>query len=156
MTATARTQEEILDRIEDVAASDMFGFRGEVLLHALDFEHARPYLIDGTTAAEWDEVQVTDIEAAARSYYTFALGKIEDHRGISAERSVQKLSEYAWLLGRDDVVEAMDAADYPQYGAPKVAAFAAGLGLDWPDGNLFQRMADGRPCADDCDEGCAR
>src|SRR5262249_50912769 len=38
------------------------------------------------------------------SYLAFAFGKAADHRGISAARSVQKLTEYAWLLGVDELV----------------------------------------------------
>jgi hypothetical protein len=149
-----RTQDEIVARIEDATDEDMFGFRREVLVDALDFEHAKPFLIAGATAEEWEEARVDDFDAAARSYYTFALEKIEGHRGISANRSVEKLTEFAWLLGRDDVVAAMEAAEYPQYGAPKVAAFAAGFGLDWPTDPAMVRMASGRPCEDNCYDGC--
>lgn len=128
-----RSQGEILARAQ--AADDMFGWAQEVLLPYLDFEHAKPILNDGVTADGWakyaaDSAKVRD---EALSYYVFALGKIEDERGISAERSVVKLREYAWLMGLDDVVAAMDAAGYAPYGAPKVAAFAAGLGFT-PDG----------------------
>lgn len=149
-----RTQEEILERIEDATDEDMFGFRREILVDALDFEHAKRFLIAGTTAEEWEAARVDDFEAAAFGYYVFALGKIENHRGISASRSVEKLREYAWLLGRDDVVTAMDAAEYPQYGAPKVAAFATGFGLVWPTDPAMVRMSSGLPCEDDCMDGC--
>lgn len=124
-----RSQDDIFARAQ--AADDMFGWAHEVLLPYLDFEHAKPILNDGVTADEWaryanDPAQIGE---AAREYHLFALGKIEDERGISAERSVIKLREFAWLMGLDDVVAAMDAAGYAPYGAPKVAAFAAGLGF---------------------------
>jgi hypothetical protein len=150
----ARTQEEILARIEAIDDEDFFGFRREVLIAVLDYEHARQFLKEGTTPEEWAEEQVTDVEAAAFGYYGFALGKIRDHRGISANRSVDKLAEYAWLLGRDDVAAAMDAAEFPQYGAPKVAAFAKGFGLDWPTEVAMVRMSSGLPCEDGCMDGC--
>ena len=68
---------------------------------------------------------------------------------------MEKLIEYAWLLGRDDVVAAMEAAEYTNYGAPKVKAFAEGMGFPWPtDDPGLTRMADGLPCADDCLNGC--
>lgn len=153
---TARTQDEILARIRDIAGEDFLGFRTEVLLTALDYEHARRFLRDGATPEQWAAEQVTDVEAAAKNYYEFALGKIRDHRGISASRSVEKLGEFAWLLGRDEVIAAMEAADYPQYGAPMVAAFGAGLGLSWPTDEAMVRMASGLPCEDDCYEGCGR
>ncbi|GAA3851772.1 hypothetical protein GCM10023084_02490 [Streptomyces lacrimifluminis] len=124
-----RSQDEIFARAQ--AADDMFGWAHEVLLPYLDFEHAKPVLNDGVTADEWAKYakDPAKVREGAHSYYVFALGKIEDERGISAERSVIKLREYAWLMGMDAVVAAMDEAPYPQYGAPKVAAFAAGLGF---------------------------
>lgn len=147
-----RKQAEIVARIENIAKDDYFGFRREVLLRALDFDHAKPYLKEGTTADQWGAP--TDTGEEAKEYYGFALGKIRDHRGLSADRSVQKLTEYAWLLGRDDVVAAMDAADYPQYGAPKVKAFADLMGYEWPDDKELTNMARGDYCRPLCDMGC--
>ncbi|WP_301547102.1 hypothetical protein [Micromonospora sp. C95] len=65
-------------------------------------------------------------------------------------RSVDKLGELAWLLGRDDIVAAMDHAGYPMYGAPKVKAFADGFGwpfLDDLDGDEAGPGPDGRGTA---------
>lgn len=75
---------------------------------------------------------------------------------------MDKLGELAWLLGRDDIVVAMDHAGYPMYGAPKVKAFADGF--DWPflddlDGDdrpALARMAEGQQCdPQGCERGCA-
>jgi hypothetical protein len=131
-----RTSAEILARAQ--AADDIFGWAQELLLSYCDYETVKPLLNDGVTAEDWatnadDPAKVGD---AARSYYAFALGKIEDERGISAERSVIKLREYAWLMGRDDVITAMDAALYPPYGAPKVAAFGQGFGYAAEGGDV--------------------
>lgn len=150
-----RTQDEIAARVREIQEGDLFGWRLEVLLPALDFEHAREFLKPEATKERWEEARHgNDLEAAAKSYYDFAIGKIRDHRGISAERSVLKLTEFAWLLGRDDVIAAMDAAPYPEYGAPKVKAFGQGLGLAWPDEPALTRMAAGEPCRTVCMEGC--
>ncbi|MDX2707303.1 hypothetical protein PV350_31275 [Streptomyces sp. PA03-6a] len=128
-----RNQDDIVARAE--ASDDIFGWAQEVLLAYVDYDHARPFLHDGVTEAQWAEYaeDPAKVRDAAHAYYVFALGKIEDERGISAERSVIKLREYAWLMGLDDVVAAMDAAEYAPYGTPKVEAFAAGLGFT-PDG----------------------
>ena len=154
----SRTQDEIVARIAAAAADDWAGFRREVLTVTLDFEHAKPFLKGNVTAEQWAESRTTNVEGSARQYLTFAIGKIEDHRGISASRSVDKLTEFAWLMGRDDIVEAMNAADYAQYGAPKVKAFAEGMG--WPffaaERAALERMAAGRPCTDNCDSGCGQ
>lgn len=160
MTSTVyepRPQHEIVARIKRIGdeplGEDMFGFRRDALLDGLDFDHAQEFLKPEATREQWEEA-VRPIAEVAREYLTFAIGKINDHRGISADRSVQKLREYAWLLGRDDVVAAMNAADYPQYGAPKVKAFAVGMGWDWPADKDLERMAQGLPCVDDCEGGC--
>lgn len=161
MTSTEyrlRSQDEIVARITaygEHGVGDFFGFRREVLVDALDYEHAKPYLKDGVTAEEWNAYRLSDLAEAAKKYLELAIGKIRNHRGISAERSVDKLTEYAWLLCRDDVLAAMDRADYPQYGAPKVKAFADGMGFQWPDYDDLARMARGEPCGDDCFEGCS-
>jgi len=150
-----RTQEQILVRIEQVSGDDWLGFAVEVLVDALDYEHAKPYLKEGVTAEAWSvRLNGQTVEDQAKGYLEFAIGKIEDHRGISATRSVSKLTEYAWLLGRDDVVAAMDGAHYPQYGAPKVKAFADGMGWPWPDQPDLARMAEGLPCEPGCASGC--
>jgi len=157
-----RTQSDIVARIVCVRAegTDLFGFREEVLLAALDFAHARQFLRPGVTAADWD--QRVDHESYAMAYLEFAIGKILDHRSISASRSVDKLAELAWLVGRDDVVAAMQTAGYPMYGAPMVKAFADGFGWaftdavdDSDDRQALTRMARGQQCdPDGCRQGC--
>jgi hypothetical protein len=134
-----RTIEDIFARAQS-AEDDPFGWVPEVLLTYCDFETVKPFLKDGVTAEDWagEMADPAKVREAAESYYEFALGKIADERGISAERSVIKLRaersviklrEYAWLMGRDDVVDAMDAAPYPMYGAPKVAVFGEAFGF---------------------------
>jgi hypothetical protein len=152
----SRSQDEIVARIEGITDDeDVLGWSRDVLLGGLDYEHARPYLKPEITEAQWTEA-TANVETEARNYLAFAIGKIRNHRGISASRSVDKLRAFAWLLGRDDVVAAMDAADYPQYGAPKVKAFAEGMGWDWPDHADLGRMAQGLPCEDTCADGCGQ
>ncbi|MET9222422.1 hypothetical protein ABZX65_27160 [Streptomyces sp. NPDC003300] len=127
MTVT-RTSAEIFARAQ--AADDLFGWAQEVLLNYCDYETVLPLLNDGVTAEEWAKVasDPAKVGEAARKYHLLALGKIAAERGISAERSVIKLREFAWLMGRDDVIAAMDAAPYPEYGAPKVAVFGQLMG----------------------------
>lgn len=160
---TTRTHDEIVARLREVRAdgNDVFGFREEVLLEALAVDHAREFLAPHVTREQ--RQPPTDLEAHARWYLEFAIEKILDHRSISASRSVVKLAEFAWLLGRDDVVSAMDRAGYPMYGAPKVKAFADGLGWQFHDADddaddrrALRRMAQGEQCdPDGCTTGCA-
>ncbi|MFI7208063.1 hypothetical protein [Micromonospora aurantiaca (nom. illeg.)] len=157
---TIRTQEEIVTRVWALRANrrDIFGFREEVLVEALDLDHARQ-VIAPRYLGEW--TQRVDHETYARDYLRFAIGKILDHRGNSASRSVDKLGELAWLLGRDGIVAAMDHVGYPMYGAPKVKAFADGFGwpflddLDGDDRLALARMAEGQQCdPQGCERGC--
>ncbi|WFE41918.1 hypothetical protein [Micromonospora sp. WMMD998] len=159
---TARTQEQILARFKAITdgGTDWMGFRRDVLLSAMDVETLCKAVPDGNIDVDrWVPI---DPEHEAREYLTFAIGKAVDHRGISASRSVDKLREYAWLLGRDDIVQAMEDAEYEQYGVPKLKAFAVGLGWPWPaDGDGWQekalaRMAEGMPCSEDCYDGCGQ
>lgn len=149
-----RTQEEILARFN--AVDSFFGYEREILAEAMDVQTLAAVGIDATALADWRQLTHADLEAAAESYLEFAIGKIEEHRGLSADRSVTKLREYAWLLGRDDVVEAMDATGYAQYGAPKVRVFARKFGWPWPDSASLNRMAAGASCRIDCEDGCGR
>jgi hypothetical protein len=156
-----KTQEEILDRITAKTndADDFFGFAREVLIMALDFDHAsaRDLVAAGVTADEWPKTTDETLTTGAAEYLEFAIGKIVGHRGISASRSVAKLTEFAWLLGHDDVVTAMGEADYAQYGAPQVKAFADGMGLPWPveAHPELARMAQGLHCdPEGCLSGC--
>jgi hypothetical protein len=86
-----------------------------------------------------------------------AVGKAIDHRSISASRSVEKLAEYAWLLGHDKLAaEMIEDHRYPMYGCPALKHMADTLGwqIDEMQNPLFVRMAEGLPCHDGCDEGC--
>jgi hypothetical protein len=158
MGATVRTQEEILARLND-GEDDFLGFRREVLATHLTFENVKPMLKPDSqlTEEEWLAEEGPDKEVDAEGYLEFAIGKIQNHRGISAGRSVIKLTEMAWLLGRDDVVAAMEQAEYQNYGAPQVKAFALGMGLPWPSNDQsLEAMANGEPCEPDCTEGCGQ
>jgi hypothetical protein len=155
-----RTQDEIVTYIE-AHRDDFFGFAREVLTPYLDYEHARPYLKPGTTAEAWDEVRKKDatddtVRAELADYMQFAWAKVEDHRGLSAGRSVDKCTAWAWLLAGDDVVREIEAAGYAQYGAPKLAVICLRFDLPIPNSTEIGNMIEGRPCVPGCEDGCGR
>lgn len=133
---------------------------------ALPWEHLEQFLREDITAEERQLVRDDRVERTeawvlneALEYFHFAIGKIIDHRGISASRSVEKLTEYAWLLGKDDLVEAMDGTGYSKYGAPIVMLFGRWMGFSLPelnqeDAEALDNMANGESCVPDCEEGC--
>lgn len=171
-----RTQDEVVARYEAVREDDVFGFKADVLIPHLDIGHVetvyRPQVrveeagIFGElrTPGEPEPLDLENwvpeplhLEAVMyelTGYMAFAWGKVRDHRGISAGRSVAKIEEYVWLLGRDDLLAAMEAAEYEQYGAPKLAVVCRALDLTIPESEALANMIGGRYCRPDCEEGC--
>jgi len=152
------SQGDILARIQRIRkdGEDIFGYRLEVLLEHLDCDHLRD--IAGPNADLSDlsfaPSPLPPLEAAG--YLEYAFEKALDHREISASRSVQKLEEYAWLAGRQDVVTAMENAPYAQYGVPKLLVYAEAFGLPVPADEALARMGRGEPCEAGCRAGCDR
>jgi len=150
-----RTQEEIVKQIDERSSGDFLGFEVDEYILFLDYEHAKPLIKKGTTKKQWDEGTLdgrgtpTDdaLRATMRQYLDFAVEKIINHRGISADRSVGHYRAWFWLLGDDEMVEFIDDRDnYPQYGAPVIAEAHRRLGVTLPDNEDFRRMARGEPC----------
>lgn len=163
-----RTQEEILKRIEESKKRNaFFNFEIEVLVEALDFEHAKPFLKNTATPETWNVereadgygpklryplTREEDLKKAAAAYLKFAWGKAEDHRGISAGRSVDKMTSFCWLLGHD--TKSIEEAGYANYGCPKLKACAELLGEPLPTDEAIVRMMQGEACHPYCEEGC--
>jgi len=92
--------------------------------------------------------------AQMREYMEFAWGKVDDHRGLSAGRSVEKFEAWVWLLADQETLDKMNAADYPQYGAPKLAVVCEAYGFPIPDDEGIRSMIQGLACHADCENGC--
>lgn len=153
-----RTQDEIAARAKAAEERDLFGFETEVYLTYLDYEHAKPFIKPEVTAAEWGELYKPctddDVRATMQDYYGFAWDKARNHRGLSAERSVQKLGAWLYVLGDDAALVEFEGAPYGPYGAPKLAVLGKRYGWAIPGGTAAANMAAGRPCVEDCEEGC--
>ena len=158
-----RTQEEIVARILAIQNDknrfkDMFGFSQEVLLAALDLEHSRPFLSEQAKNVTSENYGLTPTEESTKKnaleYLKFAWGKAEEHRGLSADRSVRKMTEYCWLLGHD--VKPIEEAEYAQYGCPKLAAVSRLLDAPLPESPELIRMMAGRLCTPSCEDGCGQ
>lgn len=150
-----RTALDIFNRMHEIRLADVFGYRNQVLIqYGLTFEEAKDFRSDEATLEEWPEPSDERTMEAATEYYAFAVGRILGHRGLSAGRSVDKLMEFAWLLGYDKLAATMDGLPFAQYGAPAVSEFGSQLGLPFPAPEQFRRMAHGQKCHDSCKEGC--
>lgn len=135
----------------------MFGFDVEVLARALTFEQAQGagILKEDATDDGWGEPFADDdaVRAAAVDYLQFAFGKAQDHRGLSASRSVDKMTEFLWLLNIDTTP--VGEASFQNYGVPQLKVVAGLLDVPFPTDADLVRMADGLPCRPECDEGCS-
>lgn len=155
-----RTDEEIVARIEEVEGGDWMGTQRMDLIHALSWEAAQPYLSDEGKARgekEWEDERTVApdvVKARMEEYLPFAIGKAEDHRGLSAGRSIDHFRSWAWLLG-DEAYNRIDWNDHQNYGAPVLKAVAEHLtDFDWKVSEAVERMARGDSCRPGCDEGC--
>ena len=155
-----RTQEEIAIRFKERQAEEdtLFDFYPEVLLEHMDFGHAKSHLKDGVTESEWTdargEVSYESVKDEMEKYLEFAWSKALDHRGLSAMRSIQKLSAYCWLLGNDECVEYLAGPRYAPYGGPMLKFVSDTFGFLFPESEEALRLAQGLSCIPLCDEGC--
>lgn len=147
MTAVA-----ILERIKEKELTTTFGFEKEVLLAALSYEDAKPYLKEEVAQEQWHGMSVEEVTKEAVDYLEFAFGKARDHRGLSAGRSVEKMGEWLWLLKLN--VDLFDEAGYVMYGVPKLMVAADELGVARPQDVDLVNMGAGYECQPDCEEGC--
>ena len=150
-----KTDQEILARMK--ASPSFLGFEAEALLEFLSYAAAKEMFGEkAPPEAEWAEKPPTreNVLAQMKDYMAFAWGKAEDHRGISASRSVEKFEAWLWLLEDDQLAKDFDAASYQNYGCPKLKLLCERLGFPMPDSEGMLRMSRGEACTDSCESGC--
>ena len=152
-----RTTEEVIARIQETLKTDIFGFKASALLELLTFEQAKPFLKEDASPEGWKTCATRDqLLGCMREYMAFAWGKVEDHRGLSAGRSVEKFEAWIWALGDDATLAEFEAAPYAQYGAPQLAVACRAYGFPIPETESVHRMILGEPCERHCESGCSR
>ena len=125
-----RTQQEILNRIEEVEKDDFFGHQRGDLVDYLDYEHAKKFLKEGTTAEEWNEYQKEVMPPREKmiDYLAFAWEKAYGERGLSAARSMDHYTSWLWLDGDEELHKTL--ALYTDYGKPQLEDICRYLGVD--------------------------
>lgn len=166
-TPCIRTPDEIAEYIKEMDDEFFFASHREVLVPFLPFSIAKNFLSEDTDIPEgdwdilkehWEDTRppltVEFITESARDYYMFAWGKVMDHQGISASRSISKLLAWLWLLGKSEIV---DDDKYAPYGAPILKDIGTAMGWPLPDGSegtagggTIGPMMDGEACCDEC------
>lgn len=136
-----RTQDEIVAKLDDKTRERFMDFTPDVLVPALEWDFAKKYLQeDYVLKVEKGEEKfenTSDINTIVQEfldYMVFAWGKAENQRGLSASRSINKLSAWLWLLNREDLVNTIEDDDlYNPYGAPALIEVCNKLGIEVPE-----------------------
>lgn len=127
--------------VEIFSGNSFFGFDKEVAADFLSFDKVKHIYKDEyvklVESGEKEYKQIVDIKEAAQDfldYMVFAWMKALDERGISASRSIQKLSAWMKILGRSDIADTLDDDDlYNPYGRPALRASCDKLDISYPD-----------------------
>ena len=122
---TVPTKEEVDTRYTERAPADMLGFEVDEYMPYMSVEGMRPLAKEGVTDETLREIQLTltrgEMVADMERYMEFAIGKANDQRGISANRSIQHYIAWTWLAGDNDLsaeVERMYEKEYHNWGLP--------------------------------------
>lgn len=152
-----RTDQEIYEYYKQNRKNDMMGFSAEVLLPYLSLDLAKEFLKPDADLSKWVQLELSEkaILEEMNGYMEFAWGKVINHRGISASRSVEKMSMWLYILGNDEMVEfCQDDKNYMNYGAPVLKKICEKYDFPIPDDKEVHRMAEGKMCIDECTQGC--
>ncbi len=151
-----RTMEEIDERIK----TSERGAR-DVLLYALDYTHAQKHFAglswSHPSSDQWAMARMIDVKQEAHGTFLVILREAVEHRD-TMRWQVERLREYVWLLGRDDVLAEMDAVIEHPTSIPALHAFAIHMGgrftRSWmaeeQENEYLARLAAGLPCRPEC------
>ena len=157
-----KTQDEIVKFLKRKDPS-FFGFDREVLLQYLDFAHAKEFLKEGVTEEEWknsrslanhSELTREHILEEMKTYMRdYGWPKTQDHRGISANRTIEKMEAWGFIIEGQEFVDKLKSIPYPSYGAQKLKWICEKFGFPIPDDAETVNMMNGKPCVPTC-HGC--
>jgi hypothetical protein len=152
-----RTADDIVEYYKGMK-DDFLGFTGEVLLVHLPADKVKQFCKPDADLSDWSPLPITNagILDEMREYMEFAWGKVQDHRGISAGRSVEKMRAWLWILEDEELLDFSNVDEnYRNYGAPILKAICEKYDFPIPEGDDVANMAKGHTCTPYCDEGCA-
>ena len=144
-----RSDDEIVERLRQIRERDWLGTEQGDLVAVLPFERAKEFLNERTDSTKWNQLPRDDdaVKSRMHDYMNFAWRKANDRRGISASRSLDHMSAWLWLLGREAAAE--QVREYDQYGKARLRAICEAFGWDWKqwDDGLWTSVEteDGQP-----------
>lgn len=154
-----KTQQEIIERYKQQSKQFMWIGGANFLLQTLTAQNAKQFLKDNADLSKWEQIIPTKdyiIEQIA-NYVPFAIDKIDNHRGLSTNRSIQHMAEWLWFLGDSETLTfAEDEGNYQNYGAPVLAEICKKYNIEAPTEEWFLNMASGQPCGRKWCDGCSK
>jgi hypothetical protein len=155
-----RTLKEIQAHIKEIKHADFFSIETADLgtyLHLSMLREIGIGMSDDFEPDQWSESTPERVKQILIDYLDFAIGKGEDHRGLSAERSIAHMRAWLWLIEDDELYQfASNTANYRNYGAPILLAISRKYRPKFNDfSEGFLNMAKGRRCQPGCSEGCS-
>lgn len=137
-----RSLEDREDKLKAVLSSgDIFPFRQEVHLAYAPWEIAkkvyRDAYIERVESGEsvYDYINsFPELVQDFLDYVNFAMIKALTERDISSVRSIMKLSEFLWLMDREDLAKIIEDDDfYEPYGSPAIVKICDEMGIPVPE-----------------------
>lgn len=126
-----RIQEEIVKRIQDRKDNDFFGFERITYMAYLNLEHMAVFLEPGEVIISHDPSLIDPVDEI-KNYMEFAWDKANNMRGLSAGRSVDRMTAWLWLAGEDDLCEWVSNCDnYYHYGKEILEKICEHYNIDW-------------------------
>jgi len=134
-----KTQNEILIKIRGLIYERNLFTDTQVndLVCHLEYEHAKEFIKDSCTKESWtaDKAIYTkkNLMKEIECYMNFAWSKANDRRGLSAERSLQHMFAWTFLLD-DGFYEKLFISyveGYEFYGKPQLVLICENYGIDW-------------------------
>jgi len=130
-----KTQQEILNRIEERKDNDFLGFEVSEYVDFLELKNAKEYLKKGVGEKKWNKVDKkptrANIVKIMKDYMSFAWDKANNMRGISANRSIDHYTAWLWLLGDEKLRTKFKETEYEHYGKEKLIVICEHLNWNW-------------------------
>ncbi|MBF0422702.1 MAG: hypothetical protein HQL73_06895 [Magnetococcales bacterium] len=152
-----KTDEDILLRIMELEETDLFKWESNLLITFLPLRLAQPLLEErGLRYSDhWidQDRSYGALREKVSGFMETALEVAIGHRGTKAQRSIDYLHAWIWLMEDEEMLAFMDDGDhFPQYGVPILREICRRYDLPWPsDHPGLERMSHGESCQPD---GC--
>lgn len=133
LRATRRTRNEIVARINEIAAEDYFGFQTSDLLAYLPWEMANSFLREGADEFKWRAYYpiYTAPMRAAKEYLPYAWDKANKSLGIACMRTMEHMKAWLWLAEFDGRLIKDLFDNYTFYGKGQLVFVSELVEFDW-------------------------